>query len=464
MTYVEPPDHTAGRVTEIDFRALIAAGEGPHLDLKLECHAFHGDGAATAELVKDLCALANGSPAEPRRPGVLLVGVGNDRMTFRSVRNAKLADDPVQDLVRTSLYPPPDVRLLEVTYEVAGEEQPYTLKAIAVAARPGTVVRIRRDLTGGTKGGLIHRMNEVWVRRGSTNELASPEDVVRLHDRDDPGAPLRAPALAVVAQSDPHGTPAAGVSVTLPVLPPLSSDERARRIATLIREHRPIDMAMPLPMFGGQSYEQCCAVEEIDRYEAEMARYPGECEQYVDAAHAYEERAVRQAFLYMEVVNTGTAAATHVMLTTAAPTHVDIARARIGDDTVVNLARPLPPTAPTPPRPDTRVPLPRRRPLVEPEVSRGARAPARAQPATVRGPTTIPGRDEGSGSRLRYEFARVAHGDAVALDPIVLRFEDMVGDDFKLEFTIHADELSEPVHCHVDVRVTVAPANAAGAA
>ena len=157
---------------------LISGGEKTTVDFKLTCNAFNraaGDQEkARAELVKDICAMANnGSSAS-----YLIIGVGDDGKTVRPVSDANLTNQNIQTLVRAAIHPRPDVRLHRVTLcSRSGESIPGVVIQVGPSARHA--FRLARDYID-FKERYHFRKNEVWVRNGDTSDLATPEQIGRL--------------------------------------------------------------------------------------------------------------------------------------------------------------------------------------------------------------------------------------------------------------------------------------------
>lgn len=160
------------------FLRLIGGGEKSTVDFKMRCNAFNsraGDQAkAKAELVKDICAMANNGA----ETSFLVIGVGDDRQTVESVTDANLNSANVQTLVRDHLHPLPFVRV--TTQSWAGAPSPFNgAKFVIVQIGPNArhAFQLSRNLIG---QGFHFRKNEVWVRNDDTSDLATPEQIVRL--------------------------------------------------------------------------------------------------------------------------------------------------------------------------------------------------------------------------------------------------------------------------------------------
>lgn len=160
-----------------DFLKLIKAGETQTVDYKLECNAFADRGiSSNGELAKDICAMSNnGSKAS-----YLVIGVSNDRKTFKSVRNLKLTDDNVQEFCKESIVPPPKVRVHICKWRKASREHANKrFVIIQVGPNRKTAYRLNRNFID-YKQRVCHRRNEIWIRRRAISDLATPEEVASL--------------------------------------------------------------------------------------------------------------------------------------------------------------------------------------------------------------------------------------------------------------------------------------------
>ena len=132
--------------------------------------------AAKAELVKDICAMANnGSIAS-----YILVGVSDDGQSFESVSNAKLVDDNLQSFCKDAIFPPPRIRVHREHWARASSAhagKDFVIIQIGPQARH--IFRLARDFIEYSER-VCYRRNEVWIRRGATSDLAAPEEIVRL--------------------------------------------------------------------------------------------------------------------------------------------------------------------------------------------------------------------------------------------------------------------------------------------
>lgn len=157
--------------------------------------------------------------------------------------------------------------------------------------------------------------------------------------------------------------------------------------------------------------------------------------------------------MYFDLVNDGTAAATHVVVTLTIPAGLIALPAHVGSRSVVLAERPRPPAPPTPPRPDGRAPL-NLRPAMQAETEPGAVARGRPQSATVLGPRVERAAPGDTSSLVRYDVSRVPHGDPVQLDAVEIRFSSTESAAaFPLEYVITADELEAPVRGRIAVSV-----------
>lgn len=162
------------------FHRLVCGGEKANVDFKLVCNAFNASAGdqekAKAELVKDICAMANNGSST----SYLIVGVGNDRKTVQSVSDPLLNSQNIQSLVRESIHPRPVVRVHRVRWQEAPSpfaETDFVIIQIGPNARQA--FRLARDLINLAK--KIHfRRHEVWVRNEDTSDLATPEQIARL--------------------------------------------------------------------------------------------------------------------------------------------------------------------------------------------------------------------------------------------------------------------------------------------
>jgi hypothetical protein len=165
------------------FCQLIDDEENERVDFKIQCKAFNKIDKTNAELVKDIVALANNGYVS----SYLIIGVSDDRKQFKTVDNPKLidgsADDRVQRLCRDNIFPVPKVTLTKLeclaSVKIKPEHRGKMFIIIQVGPQIRQCFRFNRDLIN-FKEEYCFRKNEVWIRRGSTSDLASPEEIKRL--------------------------------------------------------------------------------------------------------------------------------------------------------------------------------------------------------------------------------------------------------------------------------------------
>jgi Putative DNA-binding domain len=166
-----------------EFERLVKLGELRHIDRKIECHAFDSkspDSArAKAELAKDICAMANNGS----RASYLLIGVSDKGNHFKPVTNPNLNDDNLQDFCKDAISPPPKIKVHVVLREnSAGSMESFL--AMQIGPNPRHAYHLNRDFidlkNSDERRRHCFRRNEVWIRRGATSGLATPEEIVRL--------------------------------------------------------------------------------------------------------------------------------------------------------------------------------------------------------------------------------------------------------------------------------------------
>jgi len=187
------------------FLRLLAANgkESRTFDRKEMCHAFQSRGAdgtrrdttgAKGELAKDICAMANNGDTS-----YLMIGISDDGTRFTSVANENLTDENLQTFCKEAITPP--VRLTGHRSrwpEATGDHAGKTFVIIEIGPHPRDhIFRLQRNyIVWGEK--VCYRRNEVWVRRGETSDLASPEEIVERMGRE--GRPELSVRLAVADQ------------------------------------------------------------------------------------------------------------------------------------------------------------------------------------------------------------------------------------------------------------------------
>jgi hypothetical protein len=159
------------------FRKLVGEGEKPGVDFKIECHAFATkDTAPRAELAKDICAMANNGYVA----SYIIIGVSDDGTAFKGVSNRKLTDDNLQDFCKKAIFPPPKIRVHRETWKrVATAYGGKEFVIIQVGPQGRQAFRLAQDFISYEEK-VCFRRNEVWIRRGATSDLATPEEICRL--------------------------------------------------------------------------------------------------------------------------------------------------------------------------------------------------------------------------------------------------------------------------------------------
>lgn len=168
-----------------DFEKMLQGGETDRVEFKIECLAFQPKcpdaESAKAELARDVCALANNRPG----PSFLVIGVADNGQDFKSVTNPELTDENLQAFFREAVSPPPRVKLASVELGPSrGRHAGKRCVVIQIGPHEHQVFRLNRDFisphNSPTKTRYHFRRNEVWIRRGATTDLASPEEVVAM--------------------------------------------------------------------------------------------------------------------------------------------------------------------------------------------------------------------------------------------------------------------------------------------
>ena len=159
------------------FQQLVKGGEKDNVDFKIQCDAFNSKlKQPNAELAKDICAMANNGHVA----SYIVVGVSDGGKGCRSVSNAKLTEEKLQSFCKTAILPPPRVRVhTECWPKAARKHKGKRFVIIQVGPTARQAFRLARDFIAWNEG-VCYRRNEVWIRRGSTSDLATPEEVVQL--------------------------------------------------------------------------------------------------------------------------------------------------------------------------------------------------------------------------------------------------------------------------------------------
>jgi len=163
-----------------DFLRLIRAGEKASIDFKVRSDAFAQAGIdAKAELAKDICAMANNGNVA----SYIMIGIADDRKTFQSVTNQRLTDDNLQDFCKKAIYPPPKLKLSRRSWRKASvDHRNKEFVIIQIGPQPRQIFRLAQDFID-YKRNICYRRNEVWVRRNATTDLATPEEIARILNR-----------------------------------------------------------------------------------------------------------------------------------------------------------------------------------------------------------------------------------------------------------------------------------------
>lgn len=160
-----------------EFRELIAGKERDSVDFKIQCQAFlTQDIAPKAELAKDICAMANNRDIT----SYIIIGISDDGQNFNLVVNEKLNDDNLQSFCKLAIYPPPKIKLFRVSYNKAPNKfKGKEFVVIQVVQHIRQTFRLAKDFIDYARR-IFYRRNEVWIRRGATSDLATPEEIVSL--------------------------------------------------------------------------------------------------------------------------------------------------------------------------------------------------------------------------------------------------------------------------------------------
>jgi len=177
------------------FCKLIRKGESETVDYKIQCDALmrgKGKDKANAELLKDIIAMANNGYSN----SYIIIGVSDNRETFKSVNNKNLNDRNLQRLCRDNIIPPPKLKLHNCSWSkgAKAEHKNRTFIIIQIGPQPRQCFRFNRDLINHGEE-YCHRKNEVWIRRGETSDLATPEEIKRLVEGKSPHLPAEAKNL-----------------------------------------------------------------------------------------------------------------------------------------------------------------------------------------------------------------------------------------------------------------------------
>lgn len=159
------------------YQQLIKGKEKANVDFKIRCDAFLSKKVTPkAELAKDICAMANNGNVA----SYILIGVSDDGKSFESVSNTKLTNDNVQSFCKEAIFPPPRVKVhREHWVRVPSAHVGKDFAIIQIGPHARQAFRLARDFIAYQEK-LCYRRNEVWIRRGATSDLATPEEIARL--------------------------------------------------------------------------------------------------------------------------------------------------------------------------------------------------------------------------------------------------------------------------------------------
>lgn len=160
------------------FQQLVREKEKPNVDFKIECHAFISKNETPkAELAKDICAMANNGNIA----SYIIIGISDDGEKFKSVENDKLTDENIQNFCKLAIYPHPKVKVYKQNW---GDQSLPTQKdkefvILQIGPHAQKAFRLAKDFID-YKENLCYRRNNVWIRRGSTSDLATPEEIAQM--------------------------------------------------------------------------------------------------------------------------------------------------------------------------------------------------------------------------------------------------------------------------------------------
>jgi uncharacterized protein YjbI with pentapeptide repeats len=159
------------------FQQLLMGGEKSNVDFKIECFAFNSrSDAPKAELAKDICAMANNS-----KSSYLIIGVSDDGNDFRSVQNANLTEEYIQDFCKTAISPHPKVKVYRKKWghQALPEHLGKEFVIIQIGPHIQQAFHFAKDFINYSEK-FCYRRNEVWIRRGRISDIATPEEIVKL--------------------------------------------------------------------------------------------------------------------------------------------------------------------------------------------------------------------------------------------------------------------------------------------
>lgn len=162
------------------FCELLERGENQYIDFKIKSNVLNKSERDNAEFLKDIIAFSNNG----NKTNFLLIGVSDDKAKFESVDNLMLLDrkasEKIINLCKENIQPIPviDVFILEwpKSKEIRNEHQGKKFVVIKIGPQRRQCFRFSKDYIN-YKEGYAYRRNQVWVRRGSTSDLATPEEI-----------------------------------------------------------------------------------------------------------------------------------------------------------------------------------------------------------------------------------------------------------------------------------------------
>lgn len=155
-----------------ELRRIIQRGESPTLDFKSQPYAFFGTTDACKEgLLKDVLAMANTSRKGPAR---ILIGVADKGSTIVGLPPGdKFDDSHLQNLLSTDRL---SRRITARYFTVKIEEKFVGVIEVDVPAKRPIFLRREYCRVGA---------NAVWTRRGSTNAIADPDEIIEMAKEDE---------------------------------------------------------------------------------------------------------------------------------------------------------------------------------------------------------------------------------------------------------------------------------------
>ncbi len=163
------------------FCLLVSEGEKSNVDFKLESHAFNSKAQGpNAELAKDICAMANNGNVS----SYLIVGVSDDGKFFQSVANPNLTDENIQSFCKSAIFPPPTIKVYRKKWVKGVLEEHKGKEFVFIQTGPHAKqsFHLAKDFIA-YKERVCYRKNTVWIRRGTTTEIATPEEISELYLR-----------------------------------------------------------------------------------------------------------------------------------------------------------------------------------------------------------------------------------------------------------------------------------------